>query len=177
MSTSTTKRRRKPSAAAAPEAAPTTGVAPTGEAAVLEQIAATEAEIKRLMVLATDLADKSVGNDQAEQDYHQAIADKVAAEGDLERLQSALASVRHRGEIHEAEGRAATRHGQLTQWEAISDRCLDAVDQLAAAIEMASAAYATFLTESARLQQCLPAGAALPGGLSGLSSMQPMARH
>ncbi len=138
-------------------------VKPVTAADILAQIEAKKAELRRLDRLAFDLAEKSVGNDEAEHQYHRCIEDSVAVQRDIERLQAALSGIEYRTAAAATTERAATRRGQLVEFEAQLQRRLAVVTELASAIETASKAYAAFTAETEKLAAYVPAGTSLSG--------------
>ncbi len=143
--------KRKVEQAAAPSAA-----------GILAQIEAKKSEVKRLAQRQYDLAPKTVGDPAAEREYFQIMEDTVAAERAIERLQVALSNIQNQAAVAATTERTQLRRGQLAEFQAVLNRRLAAVADLAAAIEAASRAYAIFMGETEKLTGLLPTGCSLP---------------
>ena len=138
---------------------------PVTTAEILAQIEQYKAELKRLNNELYRLAELSVTDDAVEREYQKCAADMVAVQQNIERLQQALVAVDHRIAVTETTERAATRKGQLAEFEAVLSERLAAVTKMAAGIKAASEAKAAFVAATEKMRASLPDGCSLQTGL------------
>ena len=135
---------------------------PVTSTSILEAIEEAKAKTKALNQELYRLAPLSVTDPAAERAYGETAEALVEAQRSTERLQQALAANEHQTRVEVSSERAATRRGQLAEFEAVLEARQAAVGDLAVAIELATEAYGEYVKLTARLGECAPEGTVLP---------------
>lgn len=133
---------------------------PVTAADIVARIEILKAEVRRLEREQYRLAALSVEDPKVEEQYQRCIADSVAAQKELDRLQAALIGLDRRDRAAAASDLAGTRRSQLAEFEACANQRQAALDEIARGIEETTAAYAKFLAAADQMQR-VPIGTTL----------------